>query len=258
MLLDALRKDAVDRVPELIDKIESGAGDEELERDVRDLCDDFIVMAVASLLIDGKADVFFLNLCRCGENWRRYLQYLTRVNSIEAPLESINPLTAAIVAGRWDLAKGIANLWRSAAKAEMDYEDEYVFKKLTLECVISDYEISPEISRLLDKLESLDQGEFAARIAVIRALIDGDELTFQDTFEEAVLDYDMKIGAQANMLTVDPRKLAPRRFVWLEGLSYLRVAEAKGLLNDNQYAFCPPLARTAMTDSYDGDWAVTF
>lgn len=70
--LSLMRDDASKRVQSTIFTLALTKDWTELRVDVEELCNDFLILASASLFADYKPEMFYLNLCRCAENWRRY------------------------------------------------------------------------------------------------------------------------------------------------------------------------------------------
>ncbi len=71
--LSLLKEDAVFDIEYWIDSIHTQMPWLAFEDASRTLCDNFLTLAASSLLANLKRDMFFLNLCRSAENWRRHL-----------------------------------------------------------------------------------------------------------------------------------------------------------------------------------------
>jgi hypothetical protein len=257
-MLDGLRNDAMERVPDTIDEIAEEVEPLALDRLVRQLCDDFEVLAVGSLLLDAKPESFFLNLCRAAENWKRYLEHRSLMKWSPAPATLLSPLVGAVVASQWQLMAKLAELASAGGKREGDYDDEYLYARLVIELIKAGGRRAPQVNLAAAALAEADGGLFAGRLAVIQALLSGDADALQKSFADAVADYDNTIQEQAKMITIDPRKLEPKKYIWLEGLAFLRLAELTGMKITDQYLYCPPLARSVLTRPYAGDWVATF
>jgi hypothetical protein len=256
-LLDSLRQDALDRVPDAMDEVQRTANPEDLGKLLRELCSAFELIGTAALLVDGRPDSFFLNLCRAAENWRRYLEFRGSIPSPEVMTDSMAPLVDACAAGHWPLAAAVATQASTGRKSDTDYDDEYCYARLLIEVVRGRALRTPEVDEALSASAAADQGLYASRLAAVGALLSGDGRAFAEAFAAAVGDRQASIDRQAKMVSIDPKKLAPRRHLWLEGLALLRIAESVGITVADTYLFCPPLARIPMPRPYEGDWAVT-
>lgn len=257
-MLDSLRIDAMERVPETIDEIEQERDPATLDKLVRQLCDDFEVLAVASLLVDGKPQSFFTNLCRAAANWARYLEYRDARQWPKAPVVHTAPMVGAMVAGQWGLATALAQTASSGERRATDYEDEYQYARLLIELAKCRGRRTAEVASLLAAVVGADQGLFAPKLAVVEALLAAEAGEIRERFADAVSHYDQQVEEQSKMLTIDQRKLEPRKYLWLEGLAFLRLAELNGIEIADNYLYCPPLARVPMAKPYAGDWTVTF
>ncbi|MBJ6764554.1 hypothetical protein JGU66_27615 [Myxococcaceae bacterium JPH2] len=73
----------------------------------------------------------------------------------------------------------------------------------------------------------------------------------------ARLEYEAQTETRARSFATPVTSFAPHRFLWLEGLGLLRLAERVGLqLMDTEYRYCPRLSRVPMKARYLGDWAI--
>lgn len=213
------------------------------------------IIAVSTLLADGNAQGFFLNLCRMAENWRRLLVLLRARGEPPPSARRNTALLAAIAAGHTQLADALAQV-SATARQEDDYEDEYLWA-----CILQELAYqhpSPDsLERLLTRLEQVGAADYGNRSAVVRALLARDERAFAAAFEAARMDYALDTETRARTFGTPVTPFAPQRFLWLEGLALLRLAERSDIsCTDTDFTYCPPLARVPMTASYAWDWVI--
>lgn len=254
MNLSALRENSGDAVRQLLRDFDSSAGATELMQQVDALCLHLRTIAAATLLVDGNPQGFFLNLCRAAENWRRLLAHLRR-HGLPRPASRRNlPLLGAVAAGHWELARGIAEASEHRWQPEEEYRSEYLAAQLLHALILEQHDTA---ARLLGELESSEEEASLGRAALAHALLQADAPGFAQAFERAVLLRSEQVEQQARLFTTPVTRFAPERFLWLEGLALLRLAERAGLPTHEAYhLYCPPLARVPRTVLYQGDWAI--
>lgn len=251
----SLRADAAARLSSLLDGFDSNASRDTLLEHGESIVLQLHLLATVTLLADGNAQGFFLNLCRMGENWRR-LCVLLRARNLAPPSARRNTaLLAVLSAGHFPLAAALAHT-SATPRQEDDYEDEYLWA-----CVLQELSLptcsQDVVERLLADLEKVGVEEYGHRVEVARALLSRDARAFDAAFEVARLDYELETEKRARSFGTPVIAFAPHRFLWLEGLALLRLSERAGLArNDTDYRFCPPLARVPMTARYTWDWTL--
>jgi hypothetical protein len=249
-----LRAAAAYELGELMDGFRRGADAATLRAQYRDVARHLHTVAVACLLVDGDPQKLFLNLVRCAENGRRFLALL-RERALELPPASWDlPLQAALAAGDLERAGAVARLSRDTRDAAAsEYEDEFLWAAVLqgLARGAPAAEVRPTLARLLE----VAPDRRAARAAVVDALLERDATRFAEAFTAAHAEHSAEVEERARSLTT-PSWFTPHRFLWLEGLALLRLAERAGVGLDAELPHCPRLARVKMTAGYDGDWAI--
>jgi hypothetical protein len=254
MNLSALRENSGDAVRQLLRDFDSSAGAMELIQQVDALCLHLRTIAAATLLVDGNPQGFFLNLCRAAENWRRLLVHLHR-HGLPLPASRHNlPLLGTVAAGHWELARRVAESSEPRWLPQEEYRSEYLAAQLLHALILEQHDTA---TRLVGELESSEEEASLGRAALARALLQADALGFIQAFERAVLLRSEQVEKQARLFTTPVTRFAPERFLWLEGLALLRLAERAGLPTHEAYhLYCPPLARVPRTVPYRGDWVI--
>ncbi|MCY1042219.1 hypothetical protein OV208_12920 [Corallococcus sp. bb12-1] len=221
-----------------------------------ELCLHFHVVAVATLLVDGNPQGFFVNLCRAAENWRRLMVHLRR-EAIPIPASrSTVPLLGAAVSGHWELARQVAELAETRWCPEGEYRTEHAWAQVVHTLIAPGTK-----NALLPRIEELEaaEGETNSGLAACaRALMDVDGESFTEAFRHAGQVHGEDVERRAKLFTTPVTRFAPRRAIWLEGLALLRLAERLGIApHEEHFRYCPPLARLPMTETYRSDWVVS-
>ncbi|HYO71668.1 MAG TPA: hypothetical protein VEU33_36875 [Archangium sp.] len=251
-----LRENAGTAVPVLIAHIDPEGERDSLVEHVRELCRCFVNIAAATLLLEGRSQPFFLNLCRAAENWRRLLVHLER-RKLQPPPASwgLTPLSGVIAAGHWSLAAEVAERLPVQWQKEEEYAVEFAWAS-TLGALVL------HAQRGVDPSPQLDNLARAARdncwLVLAQALVEADSSAFASAFTDALAVHEARTEARARSFTTREDHFAAHRYLWFEGLALLRLARKRGLDIPNvRYRYCPPLAQVPMTERYQGDWAVS-
>lgn len=252
----SLRVNAIDVVESIFQQFDPVIGYKELLKLVEELCLRFHIIAVAGLLEDGDPQKFFLNLCRAAENWRRFLIHCQKEKWPLPPASKIEPLFGAVVAGSRHIADGIVYNSNSEWIPGEEYEDEFLYAMLVNAFYSTDDLIVENIEKRIDALQDLGVDGYSSRIGVARALRAGDKCRFDEAFTEMLAAHEEITEKRANSVSTPYSKFAPYRYVWLEGLAWLKLAERVGVSVSGQYRYCPVLARTPMVETYSFDWAL--
>jgi hypothetical protein len=255
--LMVLRADAASMLAERMRRFDPGADRDTLLAQVDAIVLDLQIIAAATLLVDGNAQHFLLNLCRAAENGRRLLELL-RTRALAPPLARKNgPLVCALAAGHFALASAVSRVSPTEWRKEEEYEDEFLWARVLQELARQESPSLPAVEHLLAHLEEVGEDTYASRSGVARALLSGDRDAFAENFATARLEYEEETETRASSFATPITAFAPHRFLWLEGLGLLRLGERAGIqLADTEYRYCPPLARVPMTLQYNGDWGI--
>ncbi|WNG19887.1 hypothetical protein [Cystobacter fuscus] len=248
-----LRENAGATAPVLITHIDPEGERDSLVEHVRELCRCFVNIAAATLLLEGRSQLFFLNLCRATENWRRLLVHLERRSQRPPPASwGLTPLAGVIAAGHWSLAAELAERLPSQWQKEEEYAVESAWAS-TLGALVLHTHLNVNPGPQLDRLVHTAREDCWPALA--RALVDADSPAFASAFAAALAVHEAHIEARARSFTTRQEHFAAHRYLWFEGLALLRLARKRGLDIPNvRYRYCPPLAQVPMTERYQNDW----
>jgi hypothetical protein len=224
--------------------------------EVREICDHFLTLAAASLLADKKVNFFFLNLCRCAENWRHFLVSSRDHFGRHVPLTYNAPLYAAIIADDKTILQGLVEALPGHWLKGEEYEDDYLVCKLHALLAANHCQLNNEIINHLDTLAEV--AEEPINSILFKALLGIDKLQEEDfwsQFEAALYAHEKFIERKMNTVTTNIKQFIAHRYIWFEGLAWLRLAQAKGFtLPSKSIMFCPYEALETMPEAYAGDW----
>jgi len=255
--LMSLRSDAAAEFGKLMERFQPRVDRDTLLSQLELIVRDLHIIAVATLLVDGNSQGFFLNLCRAAENWRRLHGLLHSRKLAPPPTTKTVPLLAALAAGHFELAHALATAPTAERLEGAEYDDEYLWASLLRLLARQPPAEAATVTPLLTRLRKANKKEYGHRCDLVLALLANDRDSFAQAFEKARLDYELATEKRAANFATPVTSFAPHRFLWLEGLALLRLAERAGfVLEDADYKYCPPLARVPMTAKYAGDWAI--
>ena len=222
----------------------------------REICDYFLALSSASLLCDFKPALFFTNLSRGAENWRRFLMASQLSYQQQASLQYHLPLFAAITANQKSLVDGIRVVlpvnWQKGKGYQSVFHSTWLYTLIfNNQCVVS-----TEIESHLKILETCEIDE--NRRLMFTALLGLNELAepdFWQYFEQMLMVHEESIFTMLDSSAIQVKKFAAQRYIWLEGLAVLRLAKMKGFtLPSKGILFCPDEALVDYTPAYAGDW----
>lgn len=255
--LMSLREDAASELGRLLERFKPGADRDTLLSQLDTITLDLHAIAVATLLVDGNPQGFFLNLCRAAENWRRLHALLRSRNLPPPPTTKTLPLLAALAAGHFELADALASAPTAERLEGVEYEDEFLWASILRYLAREMPPGASTVKSLLTQLRKVNKKEYGHRCDLVLALLGGERYGFATAFEKARLEYELVTDKRAASFTTPFTTFTPHRFLWLEGLALLRLGARAGfVLEDADYRFCPPLARVPMTAKYTGDWTI--
>lgn len=222
----------------------------------RRVSDYFLTLGAASLLADMKPALFFMNLCRSAENWRRFMLSSQEHFKQRPSLMFNTPMYAAIVAQDKTLIKGICDVLPEQWKEGEEYQDQFHATWLPALLLLNDCQLDDQIEAHLTALEESE--EEPLRSDLYKALLnldDLDESDFWNQFNSALYAHEETIEKRVSSASTDIQRFIAHRFIWFEGLVFLRLALINGfVLPSKSIMFCPDEALAAMPEPYRDDW----
>ena len=227
----------------------------ELGQVSRDVSVKFRALAVIALTVGSSSDSFCHNLIRSARSRLCYLERVNRerqFNDYHYCSGRPEPLTDAIAAGEWVLARRLVELVPSEFRQGYEYEDDFCFAQILSRWIAEpsrDHEVPP----LVERFAAYTEDQPNARLAVCHALAARDQEAFDDAFSDLLQARDLEIeAAKARGQLEEPHVIAQRR-VFVEGLAILRLAQRRGLRTEREYRYCPSVARVPMRTPFPGE-----
>jgi hypothetical protein len=206
----------------------------------------FQALGICNLLSAFDTEGFFRNLLYSGQTRRYYLRRNADEGNATSPHLAISRNTSlfdAIAAGRNDLAQEIVNLSPTRWIPDGEYEDDYAyyafFHAYLRQLARPD---SGTLMPILAQFVKATEGMTTARYLVAESFLNEDPAEFTAAFA-ALLDEHKQQLAKAKPLSDDDLTFAPRSAIFVEGLALLKLAEHRGFLTEEEYEFCPAIAR---------------
>jgi hypothetical protein len=222
------------------------------------VCEDFCThyRALGICLLSGDADLdgFFAHLMQSALTRRHYLAGIQTVGGGEPCYRRdsfIDPVFDAIAARQWRLAAEILRFGSRDWLEGEEYEDDFCYADFFRRLLT---EAGAGIGKLFVHWEEVLEGGVDHRLAVAKALDARDPVAFSEALAALLDAEEAKARAIADPLTgssrADELTFFPNRWVSVEGLALLAIAENLGLSPIGDFLACPPLARRGSATSF--------
>ncbi len=208
------------------------------------LVDYYPALGLAHLLAQG--DQARLRECLVRAAWARLHQL--RRGSAQSPLPrqcatSFNAgLIDAIAAGHWPLAEAIAAACPADWHKRGEYEDDFCYDRL-LGLFAADAWDRAAAQALLRRYAQALQGQRPARLRLCLAYFSGSAEDFADAFADFLREQGEALSEAEERLGEEDAEFAAfwcRRFVDIEALAWLQLAERAGMAPLGPYPRLPP------------------
>lgn len=231
-------------------------------------------LAIIDLLTIGSWPIFRKDLQKSGDAW---IVYLTRCQD-EGALDDFHrasgvyePLLCVLAAGDLDRARRIAELSPAEWRAQREHEEDYLYAQILYRLLDSAVSDDGEVAELLRRFQTSLESRPTTRLDVLRALAQRDQAGFDAAFaallqEEGAqrgpdapwdhAEFEAEIERTAAAVAADGEDAHPNAEldlveklehaharVFVEGLALLHLAEARGLVTQPEYPYCPTAAR---------------
>jgi hypothetical protein len=218
-----------------------------------EVCGKLRTLAISILTAQGKVDGFYHNLIRSGLVRERYLKRCIDEGHLDDHHRSCgwySPVMDAIAAGDFDLAKRIAELSPVDFRPGHEYEDDYCYIQLIYGLIGA---AARPAQDLLAEFAAYVEDQPNPRLDVIRSLLEKNQTNFDTAFEALLEDHRRQIDEEIEGGRMEDVHVNADRRIFIEGLAILRLAEKAGLRTEEEYLFCPSIARIPMTVPFPGE-----
>ena len=218
-----------------------------------DLCKRLRTLAISQLLQEGKNNSFFHNLIRSGKVREGYLS--RAVASKLAPdylrcSGRYDPLLDAMAANEFALARQIVKVSLTEMLEGHEYPDDYHYAQGLHRLILND---SLGCETIVEKFDICLEGENSPRRDLLKSLSRRNQNDFDTAFKMLLEDREREIAANIARGQFADLYVSTARSIFIEGLAILRLAEKFQLVTEDEYLFCPSMARTAMTEPFPGE-----
>jgi hypothetical protein len=156
----------------------------------------------------------------------------------------------AIAANDYGLAVQIIEASPSEFMQGHEYEDDFCYAQLLHGLITGS---DARASDLLARFEAYVEGAPNGRYLTAKSLSDRRQSDFNEAFEQLLRDRQQEIAKEIERGQIESPHVVMARRIFVEGLAILRLAEKMGLQTEEEYRFCPSLARVPMTEPFPGE-----
>jgi hypothetical protein len=163
----------------------------------------------------------------------------------------VDPAFDAIATRQWRLAVDLFQLVAHEWSEGEEYEDDFCYAEFVRRAVTDPTVPADDV---LARWERALEGRPDLRLEVARSLHARDGAAFESTLADLLAAVHKKASEMADpvegsLLATDEAFL-PNRWVSIEGLALLAVAERLGVATSQEFDTCPPLARRARLSGF--------
>jgi len=215
----------------------------------------FRALAILTLLVKGEPDFFFHNLIRSGKSREAYLRRLREAGLTREHHQAsgrYEPLLDVIASGDWELARSIVSLSPSEFFSDHEWEDDYCYAQI-LHRFVAGAPLEQEMEMLFARLRRYLEREPSPRLDISRALVRKDQDAFDEAFDQLIEERGKQIEEDKENGQLEEPEIMAQRQIFVEGLAILRLAELQGLSTQDEYRYCPSLARVPMRSTFPGE-----
>jgi hypothetical protein len=246
---DVIGPELVATLDYTIGRAERAEGKAALGPIVEEICSHYRALAICIFAEDGDVNEFFHWLLHSPLARRHYLRSVYAVGAGEprdGRASLVDPVLDAMAARQWKLAAEINVLQSPMWVPGEEYEDDFCYADF-LRRISS----GADVDEVLEKWTASLDGGSDPRREVAQALKDKDPVAFEDALRALVQSNAAKARKMADVespsVLAEVPTFEPNRWISVEGLALIALAERLGLSVDYEVESCPAALRT---DSY--------
>ncbi|MFH0926007.1 MAG: Imm49 family immunity protein [bacterium] len=213
-------------------------------------------LAICKILMDGDTDGFYHDLIRSAHIRLYYLSrchnenYLTNPRIVASRSE---PFFDALAADQLEIAAKIGLLSAQEWWPEDEYEDDFYYAHFIHRYITFDPGIKNELEAILTRFEKSLQGDASARLEVCKGFITRDQQAFDAAFYQLLDERTSQIELDQDTALGEEMTFQTERHIFIEGLAILKIAEKVGFTMQQEYLYCPAIARLPMKTPFPDD-----
>lgn len=200
---------------------------------------------IAALLARLDLRSFRGYLRRAAEHWHALLSMSRQqpgAASLLAVASDVAGYCCAVVAGEGDLARAVAALSPTERMDDQEMADEFWYARFLYASADPDPRAAAG-ARACEMLEASLAGEETARLLICRALLGGDKRLFEAGMRLLVEENHAQQKKRESFIIQGKDRYWTERFICIEGLALLAIADRRGLGPDADYPGMPRHAR---------------
>ena len=256
MELDVIYENLVSCVDFELEQI----GECELLEDLSDLCgllsQEYRSLAICKLLMDGDTDGFYHDLIRSAKTWLYFLdKNYTSHSSVRITIcaSRNSAIFDALSAAQVHIAAQIAGMSSSIWSPDDEYEDDFWYAHfINLFVLYTVTRKAIHFDEVLNSFEASLKGASDIRYKLCRALLEKNAGDFEFYFECLLKERSTLIRSDEDTAIGEEISFNLEKHVYIEGLALLRLAENVGINCNQEFLYCPPLARIPMVKEFPG------
>jgi hypothetical protein len=239
-------------IDDLISHIEAAEGKPELAILTEDLSIHYRALGICVLADDADPEVFFRWLIHSALTRRHYLKSVG-TRGLGEPRGSraslVDPLLDAVAARQWTLAADISAASSPSWLEGEEYEDDFCYGDF-LRRALTESAFGSETHALLARWRRALEGGRDDRFDVAVALVANDATEFEAAIRALIRNNELKAAEDGDPVLGSALSsdypYFPNRWVSVEGLALLALAERRGLPVEYAVDACPDIARAPM------------
>jgi|HubBroStandDraft_1064217.scaffolds.fasta_scaffold01101_13 hypothetical protein len=250
----SLLEDLSDELEFLAEVVEARGGDlRRLGNVFEKLSTYYRALGICRLSGEGNVDEFFQYLVQSALTRRHYLAGI-REGDRDARFRRatfIEPAFDAIAARQWQLASAVLQLTANEWSVGEEYEDDFCYAEFIRRIVTAP---SSDVEDLLARWDRVLEGGKDLRLGVARALQARSGTEFEGALTSLLESSERTASKMADPVTgsflANDETFFPNRWVSVEGLSLLAIAERLGMDARQEFLACPLLARRSTLSGF--------
>lgn len=215
-----------------------------------EICKYYRALGICGLLLNADTDVFAHGLIHSALTRKYYLDRCIEENYLLDPSRRtsfVDPFFDALSANQFKLSRQIASVSPNQLFNEYEYEDDFLYALFMHKIVGFEEGNKEELRKILHQYEEVIEDGSSIRIELCKALFANDQNAFERTFADLLNEHQTKTDAiadpQLDSILAQDYTFEPNRWIFVEGLAILRIAEKLNLQTEKEYKFCPSIAR---------------
>ena len=218
-------------------------------------------IAICSLLLYSDTQMFGQCLISSALTRKYYLKSCStesRISGSGQRVSFVDPFFDAVAANEYNLALQIQFLSKYTWLKDYEYEDDYSYAMFMHNIISFEKADQKKLYAFIKKFEAAIEGNEDSRLNICKSLYQKNQAQFDDAFLQLLNNHEEFYNYHARPERLSALSLEhhfePNRWIFIEGLAILRIAERLGLSTEDEYKFCPKTAREVDPSQFDKNY----